>query len=1151
MCKVAALVAGLALSSLSLVADVRAREGYQGPQQQKQRQERGLWDTLQTSQKLQQPQPSVDYFGAKEFTPKKYSDNPLTRFILEKQSPRKNARSDDGGGRGGGGGGFWKQISKTNNKEEEEEEEKEGRGKSELAEETSWKKKTEEDIVAARTPLLRQPDVDSEEDRRRALLRKIAAKLLSRKRKKYSPPATTPTSSSGGGGHHMDAEDDMGFGDGASGRLEHDYDEESFYPVDRKDPYVKDPYDDRMDTRVRRTTERPRRMDPPSPTVGILAGPKTMIDYHRLENPIPHDDWNKMIKKKKRRRNKEKSDQTTSKRTTTVKRKRFRPRPRQPIENDVPTSERRLLNNHQQASNRRIDVGEEDADQSSGGGDGKSLLASQVNAVSVLDMVRSMQDEIRELNEQIKEENKRIAEEEQKARQLEDSEGALLDEDGGEEKMVSQESQGKMDLQRDAILESVREIKLRKEDAKMKAIETQIKLRQVQEANTKASEALDMALNMVAARRKLIREALKQQRGLNVEVQRLAKDALRQKAQLQRERERVAEQLRREKAQKAELQKLEREKELEAAIRRQKEAIDKAEALQLHQRLADESNKRVLQKLQQITSSRQKQQALRQRAALARLKKQRLAAAGGALKTGGDKPRRPLRPTSPLLRLSADEMEQILSWLDLERNAPILEATDKKIAAKLKKEKAAQTLIKSAAQSALGTDAGLTDSEVDDLLGISEFAGLGIDLGGGPVLGGGPALGDGIGLAGAAGLGGAVDTVEDIDLALDYYDEIFQDDVDLEDILVDYLYEFDDPLPPPATGPGLPLPLPERAPPLVPHPPKTYGKPHPLPRPTLHHKPPGSHSYQYIHHPKPTTYHHHEPEYYDKPRYKHLHVPPGHHHGDELHDTPHYPVKYPEPEPYHHHHEPGPYHAPPPPASYAKPGPPYHETIEEEYYYHNDEYHDKPHYPLKHPHGEPRPRFKEFREKFHHASSPSHHSSTDHDTPHYPVYHGGSDDHHPSPPRRHFKKNHHPHPSPPLPPPTPVFDEPSSGAEFLDEVAPLLDISPKGLPPEDEAAISGLFRHSLLRGIQGRLDAELNRGPGGQRTRVTIGRLPPAPPRGPLRPVPFGRRRSDEGEDAAKGKSSGSKQNASFASLIGDLIEDKPLPFANKRKRQS
>ena len=97
-------------------------------------------------------------------------------------------------------------------------------------------------------------------------------------------------------------------------------------------------------------------------------------------------------------------------------------------------------------------------------------------------------------------------------------------------------------------------------------------------------------------------------------------------------------------------------------------------------------------------------------------------------------------------------MTQLLSWLDLERNAEILEATDKKIAAKAKANRAAQSLIRNAAQVALGEDTfALTDTEVDDLLGVSEISNNGL---------------------------------------FDYYDYDTDYDVDLEDILVDYVYEY-------------------------------------------------------------------------------------------------------------------------------------------------------------------------------------------------------------------------------------------------------------------------------------------------------------------------------------------------------------------------
>ena len=96
--------------------------------------------------------------------------------------------------------------------------------------------------------------------------------------------------------------------------------------------------------------------------------------------------------------------------------------------------------------------------------------------------------------------------------------------------------------------------------------------------------------------------------------------------------------------------------------------------------------------------------------------------------------------TSALLSLSDEEKKQVISWLDLERNAPILQKTDEAIAAKLG-AKAAKTAaltlggsglnlpsssrVKSAAQVLLDSDTDLTDEQIDAILGIDE--GLGGD----------------------------------------------------------------------------------------------------------------------------------------------------------------------------------------------------------------------------------------------------------------------------------------------------------------------------------------------------------------------------------------------------------------------------------------
>ena len=90
----------------------------------------------------------------------------------------------------------------------------------------------------------------------------------------------------------------------------------------------------------------------------------------------------------------------------------------------------------------------------------------------------------------------------------------------------------------------------------------------------------------------------------------------------------------------------------------------------------------------------------------------------------------PSKSASSLLNLSDQEKRQVISWLDLERNAPILQKTDKAIAAKLSGKTAALTLggsglnlpsssrVKSAAQ--VLSEGDLSDEEIDAILGIDE-----------------------------------------------------------------------------------------------------------------------------------------------------------------------------------------------------------------------------------------------------------------------------------------------------------------------------------------------------------------------------------------------------------------------------------------------
>jgi len=69
---------------------------------------------------------------------------------------------------------------------------------------------------------------------------------------------------------------------------------------------------------------------------------------------------------------------------------------------------------------------------------------------------------------------------------------------------------------RAALLETVRELKLRREEAKMAAIAKQIQIKRLRSPSAAKREALETANRMIAARRKLIREAILQQREVNL-----------------------------------------------------------------------------------------------------------------------------------------------------------------------------------------------------------------------------------------------------------------------------------------------------------------------------------------------------------------------------------------------------------------------------------------------------------------------------------------------------------------------------------------------------------------------------------------------------------------------------------------------------------
>ncbi|XP_023326949.1 uncharacterized protein LOC111700311 [Eurytemora carolleeae] len=134
-----------------------------------------------------------------------------------------------------------------------------------------------------------------------------------------------------------------------------------------------------------------------------------------------------------------------------------------------------------------------------------------------------------------------------------------------------------------------------------------------------------------------------------------------------------------------------------------------------------------------------------------------------------------LKQSSALLSLSDQERKQVAEWLDLERNAEILQKTDLKIAEKLRAKTAAETIgtssalkIKNAAQILLESEDDITDDDIDSILGID--SGLSID--------------DLLNLEDTSLLG-----LDEDELAFDDYEDDKDYDDDYDEVTYSYEYE--------------------------------------------------------------------------------------------------------------------------------------------------------------------------------------------------------------------------------------------------------------------------------------------------------------------------------------------------------------------------
>ena len=529
---------------------------------------------------------------------------------------------------------------------------------------------------------------------------------------------------------------------------------------------------------------------------------------------------------------------------------------------------------------------------------GNRLLASK-KAVNVLSKVREMQDEIKELNKQIAEENMKFK-----------VNNAMTNKELKDEMKLTTSALLSSDVKPTAKMEIEKEKKRQEiisslSDSKKSIIEM------LSNSNSAPASNLGDALTMLLKKRQQRQQKEKQieidkqkqlldqreleQRLKEEEQKRKELEFLRKQKQLlsaqqteplikqgrtnfKEEREKLVLEIKKVKKK----QKRGRSKRLRNMMLQRLRTSDKEVAQKAHLRLALNSNKRIINKIERLKEEKRQSAALRQNQmigkqlnelnALRILQRKRLQNLRKRNNQGRVRPSQPgaellqlklkqkLPPSSPILKLSTAERQRLLTLMDFERNSEVLQKTNDKIKAKAQKQKlkqdATKQTLKVLEEFNEYDDYDLSDAEIDEIL-------LGF-------------------------LGGS-DTF-DFDYA--YEDYFGDDDLDIYDVLYD---DYDTGCASALCRPRAPAPKPRPIPrPHVPpyHPPPKYPvytpsppkypsyTPHPIkPYHPPKHRPSYKNHQGYVPvHPTPSTYHPtpYEPEYGYKHTHPHVHHKPPH-----------------------------------------------------------------------------------------------------------------------------------------------------------------------------------------------------------------------------------------------------------------------------------
>ena len=251
------------------------------------------------------------------------------------------------------------------------------------------------------------------------------------------------------------------------------------------------------------------------------------------------------------------------------------------------------------------------------------------------------------------------------------------------------------------------------------------------------NQKLELALQKLAERRKIIHAALEKQKQVAAEKRKNAGAELQRQMEVMASREKVILNMRnQEKAREREQQTRQQSR----PVSREEEIFGKSDILEAHKLLVDKSNQRILSRIEEIKVARRAEAVAEQESFLAeqqlavnllrQLQLQRDFRLQTPLQVQEKPTKTPslsqrLKKAKATLLLNPEDKKQVMEWMDLEKNSAILHKTDRAIAEKLRAENSYFDSSVDYYEDDYSEDYGeYDDDDIDDLLGLKNMENL-------------------------------------------------------------------------------------------------------------------------------------------------------------------------------------------------------------------------------------------------------------------------------------------------------------------------------------------------------------------------------------------------------------------------------------------